>query len=81
MEVRDNGVGIPKSHLPFVFKRFYRVAKHRGSEVKGTGLGLSIVKRAVEAHGGKIFVDSTPGISTAFTIQLPLPPVYLEGEL
>jgi PAS domain S-box-containing protein len=80
MEVRDNGVGIPKSHLPFVFKRFYRVAKHRGSEVKGTGLGLSIVKRAVEAHGGKIFAESKPGIATIFTIDLPLPPASLEAE-
>ena len=69
--VKDNGIGIPRDHLPFVFKRFYRVAKHRGSEVKGTGLGLSIVKRAVEAHGGTITVDSTPGVETVFTITLP----------
>ncbi|MDA0811185.1 MAG: HAMP domain-containing sensor histidine kinase, partial [Verrucomicrobia bacterium] len=54
--------------------------KHRGSEVKGTGLGLSIVKRAVEAHGGKIFVDSTPGIATTFTIELPLPPAFVEAD-
>lgn len=80
IEVRDNGVGIPKSHLPFVFKRFYRVAKHRGSEVKGTGLGLSIVKRAVEAHGGKIEVDSKPGVETLFTIQLPPPPPAADLE-
>ena len=74
ISVHDNGVGIPRSHLPFVFKRFYRVAKHRGSEIKGTGLGLSIVNRAVEAHGGTIKVDSRPGIETIFTIQLPPPP-------
>ena len=75
MCVRDNGVGIPRSHLPYVFKRFYRVAKHRGTEIKGTGLGLSIVKRAVEAHGGKIEVTSRPGIETVFTILLPPPPL------
>jgi two-component system phosphate regulon sensor histidine kinase PhoR len=80
IEVRDNGVGIPKSHLPFVFKRFYRVAKHRGSEIKGTGLGLSIVKRAVEAHGGTIAVDSKPGVETVFSIQLPPPPPAVEIE-
>jgi two-component system phosphate regulon sensor histidine kinase PhoR len=72
--VRDNGVGIPRADLPFVFKRFYRVAKHHGQEVKGTGLGLSIVRRAVEAHGGQIAVDSTPGQRTQFTITLPPPP-------
>lgn len=69
--VRDNGVGIPRADLPFVFKRFYRVAKHHGQEIKGTGLGLSIVRRAVEAHGGQITVDSTPGQRTQFTITLP----------
>jgi two-component system, OmpR family, phosphate regulon sensor histidine kinase PhoR len=69
--VRDNGVGIPRADLPFVFKRFYRVAKHHSQKIKGTGLGLSIVRRAVEAHGGTIFVDSTPGLETIFTIKLP----------
>ncbi len=68
--VRDNGVGIPRADLPFIFKRFYRVAKHHGQEIKGTGLGLSIVRRAVEAHGGTISVDSTPGQRTQFTIRL-----------
>jgi two-component system, OmpR family, phosphate regulon sensor histidine kinase PhoR len=73
--VRDNGVGIPRADLPFVFKRFYRVAKHHSQKIKGTGLGLSIVRRAVESHGGSIFVDSTPGLETVFTIKLPdLPP-------
>ncbi len=72
--VNDNGVGIPRADLPFVFKRFYRVSKHHGQEVKGTGLGLSIVRRAVEAHGGQIGVDSSPGQRTQFTITLPPPP-------
>ncbi|CAN5343368.1 hypothetical protein BH23VER1_BH23VER1_28140 [soil metagenome] len=69
--VKDNGVGIPSADLNFVFKRFYRVAKHHSQEVKGTGLGLSIVKRAVEAHGGTISLTSTPGVETAFHISLP----------
>jgi len=69
--VRDNGVGIPRADLPFIFKRFYRVAKHHSQEVKGTGLGLSIVRRAVEAHGGEVGVDSVPGHHTQFTITLP----------
>jgi two-component system phosphate regulon sensor histidine kinase PhoR len=70
--VIDNGIGIPSNDLPFIFKRFYRVEKHHSqNQVKGTGLGLSIVKRAVEAHGGTITATSTPGIETAFKIELP----------
>jgi two-component system phosphate regulon sensor histidine kinase PhoR len=72
LSVCDNGVGIPSADLPYIFKRFYRVQKHHSqSEIKGTGLGLSIVVRAVEAHGGEIFVKSTPGQETCFTVKLP----------
>lgn len=71
IQVRDNGVGIPHADLPFVFKRFYRVARHHSQEIKGTGLGLSIVKRAVEAHRGTITLHSRPGIETVFTIRVP----------
>ena len=69
--IRDNGVGIPRADLPFIFKRFYRVAKHHSQTIKGTGLGLSIVRRAIESHGGTITVDSTHGVETIFTIRLP----------
>jgi signal transduction histidine kinase len=69
--VRDDGVGIPVAAQEFIFKRFYRVDQNRGAEKKGTGLGLSIVKRAVEAHGGEISVDSIPGVNTTFSISLP----------
>ena len=72
LSVSDDGIGIPSSHLPFIFKRFYRVDQnHTNSAIKGTGLGLSIVKRAVEAHGGEISVTSTPGKETRFLIVLP----------
>lgn len=74
IQVKDNGVGIPHADLPFVFKRFYRVARHHSKEIKGTGLGLSIVKRAVEAHQGTITVHSRPGIETLFTIRVPRAP-------
>lgn len=67
--VCDNGVGIPPEHLPFIFNRFYRA--NSSAAVKGTGLGLSIVRHAVEAHGGSITAESTPGVRTAFTITLP----------
>ena len=71
LTVADNGVGIAAHDLPFVFKRFYRGAKHHSQEIKGTGLGLSIVKRAIEAHGGKVELRSTPGTETVFTMTLP----------
>ena len=70
--VADDGIGIPARDLPYVFKRFYRGARHHSqNEVKGTGLGLSIVRRAVEAHGGTITLSSTPGVETVFTINIP----------
>lgn len=69
--VADNGIGIPQEDLPFIFKRFYRVDKQHSPERKGTGLGLSIVKRAVEAHGGEIDVQSTPGRETVFIMRVP----------
>lgn len=70
--VADNGIGIPATHLPHVFRRFYRVEQHHSqNEIKGTGLGLSIVKRAVEAHGGSISVKSIPGSDTRFLIEIP----------
>jgi PAS domain S-box-containing protein len=79
--ISDDGVGIPKAARPFIFKRFYRVDTNRGADKKGTGLGLSIVKRAVEAHGGTIGVDSTPGVRTAFTISLPHSPSEEDADL
>jgi len=78
LSVADNGSGIPKSALPFIFKRFYRVENGDGPEVPGTGLGLSIVRRAVEAHEGTISVRSEPGVRTIFTMRLP--PTVLQGS-
>ena len=72
LRVSDNGVGIPSTDLPFVFKRFYRVEKHHHQgKIKGTGLGLSIGKRAIEAHQGTVEATSVPGQNTTFTITLP----------
>lgn len=70
--VADDGVGIPAEDVPFVFKRFFRCAKHHSQEIKGTGLGLSIVKRAVEAHGGSIELHSEPEVRTAFVMRVPV---------
>ena len=75
IQVRDNGKGIPPNSLPYIFNRFYRVEKHHSqNKVRGTGLGLSIVKRAVEAHQGRITATSRPGLETVFTIILPPQP-------
>lgn len=67
--VTDNGRGIASDAIPFIFNRFYRA--DTTGKVKGTGLGLAIVKHAVEAHGGSITAESSPGKRTTFIISLP----------
>lgn len=70
IEVADNGIGIPKSHLIHVFDRFYRVDKSRSRAQGGSGLGLSIVKHIIEAHKQTINVRSTPGVGSTFGFTL-----------
>lgn len=67
VQITDTGIGISNEHLPHVFDTFYRV--HEDS--KGSGLGLSIVKKIVEAHGGKIWVESKIGKGSTFSFTLP----------
>ena len=71
VEVIDTGIGIPAEDLPRMFEDFYRASN---TETKGTGLGLSITRRIVEAHGGKIWVESPCPISNTgcrFTFTIP----------
>lgn len=69
--VKDNGIGIDKEDMPFIFDRFYRTDKSRTKQqVAGYGLGLSIAKRIVDLHGGTINVESTKGNGTTFAVML-----------
>lgn len=71
MSVQDTGSGIAAEHLPYVFERFYRVDQSRARKDGGAGLGLAIARQLVEAHGGRIVVESAVGQGTTFTFTLP----------
>jgi len=71
IEVRDNGIGISKEDIPFIFERFYRSDESRDKNTGGAGIGLTIVKAIVESHKGKINVTSTLGEGSTFTLMFP----------
>jgi signal transduction histidine kinase len=68
LRVRDSGIGIPSAELPRIWERLFRGDQSRTE--RGLGLGLSLVKAVVEAHGGTISVDSTPGVGSTFTVSI-----------
>jgi two-component system phosphate regulon sensor histidine kinase PhoR len=70
--VSDTGIGIPRVDQPRIFERFYRVDVARSREVGGTGLGLSIAKHLVDAHGGRIWVESEVGQGSQFHFTVPV---------
>ena len=72
VSVYNQGVGIAAEHLPYVFERFYRVDSSRTRATGGSGLGLAIVKQLVEAHGGRVWAQSTPNQDATFFFTLPL---------
>jgi len=71
LSVSDQGHGIPSGEQSKIFDAFYQVDGSSTREHGGTGLGLSIVKRLVEAHGGEVWVESTPGEGTTFRLTIP----------
>ena len=72
IRIIDTGIGIPQNEIPKLGQRFYRVDKARSRQLGGTGLGLSIVKHLMEAHHGRMLIESSPGRGTAVSLYFPL---------
>jgi len=75
--VRDTGMGIPAEEIPRIWERLYRGDKSRSE--RGLGLGLSLVKAIVQAHGGRVEVESEPGKGSIFRVRLPIPALHAAG--
>jgi two-component system phosphate regulon sensor histidine kinase PhoR len=72
ISVTDQGIGIPRDEQRKIFDRFHRVSTGLVHDVKGSGLGLSIVRHIVDAHRGRVTVESRPGEGSTFSIHLPI---------
>jgi two-component system phosphate regulon sensor histidine kinase PhoR len=70
--VADTGIGIPQAEQARIFERFYRVDAARSREAGGTGLGLSIARHIMEAHGGRLWVESAVGEGSRFHFSIPV---------
>ena len=71
MSVSDHGVGLSSDQAAHVFDRFYRASESSSGAPRGVGLGLFLCKRMVEAQGGRISVESSPGLGSTFRFTLP----------
>jgi signal transduction histidine kinase len=72
ISVTDRGIGVGKADQKKIFEKFYRAENSLLHETKGSGLGLALVQHIMEAHGGTVEVESTPGKGSTFTLVLPL---------
>ncbi len=70
--VRDEGIGIPPAEQERIFERFHRVDNRLARQAPGTGLGLFLVRAVVQAHNGKVWVESSPGQGSTFWVELPI---------
>jgi PAS domain S-box-containing protein len=70
--ISDEGIGIPPADQERIFDRFYRVDNRLARQTPGTGLGLYLVKAVIEAHGGRVWVESAPGQGSTFWVELPV---------
>lgn len=74
ISIRDDGIGIAKQDLPYIFDRLFRTDPARNRNSGGSGLGLALVKWVVEAHNGQVQVSSEPDQGADFIVELPLLP-------
>lgn len=81
LEVIDNGIGISEEALPHVFKRFFRSNQIQARKARGTGLGLAMVESIVEAHGGKVSVESHENKGSTFRVRLPKLELHIAKKL
>jgi len=72
VSVTDHGIGIPEEQLPFIFEKYHRGGKSEGGGIRGAGLGLFVTKSIIEAHGGRIWAESTEGKGTSMIFTVPL---------
>jgi signal transduction histidine kinase len=72
LSVADRGIGIPAGEHARIFEKFYRVGRSDTQGRRGSGVGLALVRHVVEAHGGRVTVESAPGAGSRFTLRLPL---------
>lgn len=72
ISVADEGIGIPREEQAKVFDKFYRVGRSETQSRRGSGVGLALVRHVVEAHGGRVTVESEPGQGSCFTLHFPL---------
>ncbi|GAA6616625.1 ATP-binding protein [Scytonema sp. NUACC26] len=80
LTVCDTGIGIPKTELPRLFERFYRIEGARGRTQEGSGIGLALVQELTRLHGGQVQVESIEGEGTTFTVTIPCGTAHLPSD-